>query len=329
MSLKNNHTLRLGKLRIGLTIGDPSGIGPLITLEAIKKLKGLAEFHVIGDLSLFDKIPGSKKILKHYSKFIDLNNILIKNFSFGRISAEYGRASVEYLTRAVELLNQSKLDCLVTCPISKEALSLAKIAYTGHTEFLRQQTNSKRVVMMLLNQNLRVSLVTRHLPINRVSQTINRENLQETIIVSFDSLKRMFNIKTPKMVLCGLNPHASDNGLFGDEENALLRPALIEVKKKFKIDVTGPLPADIALYRSNKKDFDCAIAMYHDQALIPLKLLGNDTGVNLTLGLPFVRTSPLHGTAFDIAGDVKLANANSLIEAIKLAIKCTLNLRKA
>ncbi len=308
-------------------MGDPSGIGPAITLAAINRLKGLADFVIIADKWVLNQASGVRRQASG-AKFIDLDNVSHKNFEFGRIKAEYGKASIQYLDKALELIKNNEIDCLVTCPISKEAINRAGFIYAGHTEYLSERTHSKDLVMMLLNKRLKFSLVTRHIPLRSVSSKINREILYKTISLTFQSLKELFLIKEPRIVVCGLNPHASDNGLIGLEENKIIIPLLQKIKSKIK-NLAGPISADVAIAMADKQEFDCVIAMYHDQALIPLKLYGNFKGVNITLGLPFVRTSPLHGTAFDIAKDyLPAANPGSLIEAIKLALRCTSNLKK-
>jgi 4-hydroxythreonine-4-phosphate dehydrogenase len=256
-----------------------------------------------------------------------LNNVRHQGFKFGKINAEYGRASVEYLNKALELIKKKEIDCLVTAPVSKEAINLAGYPFFGQTEYLAKETSTKQAEMMLLNEDLRFVLASRHIAIKDVPCALNKKRLSKTIILTYQALKQLFLIQNPRIVVCGLNPHASDNGIIGNEENGIIKPLLKNLSKKIKY-LSGPLPADVAIAKAKAKAFDCVIAMYHDQALIPLKLLGNDTGVNLTLGLPFVRTSPLHGTAFDIAA-TNLANPSSLITAIKLAIRCTSNLKKA
>ena len=307
-------------------MGDPSGIGPEIIVKALDKLKAIAEFVVIGDNWVFNKAQSVKRKAQNY-KFIDLNNVDHENFAFGKIKAEYGRASIEYLDKALDLQKNNEIECLVTCPISKEAINLAGFSYSGHTEYFAQRTNSSDSVMMLLNKHLKFSLVTRHIPLKSVSAALNEDKLYKTIYITYEALKRIFSIKNPRLVVCGLNPHASDNGLIGLEENQIINPVLERLKEVIRF-IEGPLPADVAISKTNSKVYDCVIAMYHDQALIPLKLLDSRSGVNLTLGLPFIRTSPLHGTAFDIAG-TQLADPASLIEAIKVALKCTSNLKKA
>jgi len=312
------------KIRVGITMGDPSGIGPHITANAVEKLKGLAEFTIIGDRRVFEKAKTKKQKAKNY-RFADLKNVNQNNFSFGQVKAEYGKASIDYLDKARELIKNKQIDCIVTAPISKEAINLAGYKYSGHTEYFSQETGVGDFVMMLLNRRLKISLVTRHLPLACVASELTEEKIYRTVLLTRESLKQLFSLKNPRLVICGVNPHASDNGLIGKEENNILKPALSRlasvIDKAAVID--GPLSADVAIKKAAEGHYDCVIAMYHDQALIALKLTGDKSGVNITLGLPFVRTSPLHGTAFDIAADgFRGASADSLIAAIKLAIKC-------
>ncbi|MDI6759116.1 MAG: 4-hydroxythreonine-4-phosphate dehydrogenase PdxA [Candidatus Omnitrophota bacterium] len=305
--------------RVGITIGDPSGIGPAITLKAIYELKGLADFVIIGDRWVFNQVSRCQGI--KVSRFIDLNNVLRRGFRFGKIKASYGRASVEYLDTALSLFKNKEIDCLVTCPVSKEAVSLTGIKFNGHTEYLAKHTKTEEFGMLLLNKDLKISLITQHIPLKAVASKLKEELIYKNIFLTAASLKKLFLIKRPRLVVCGLNPHASDNGLLGKEENEIIRPIVEKIRNNLKVVIDGPISADAAIYKAKQKEYDCVIAMYHDQALIPLKLCGSDTGVNLTLGLPFIRTSPLHGTAFDIAENPRLARPHSLIEAIRLAVK--------
>ncbi|MDD4953340.1 MAG: 4-hydroxythreonine-4-phosphate dehydrogenase PdxA [Candidatus Omnitrophica bacterium] len=324
-----NPISRSSKIKVGITIGDPSGIGPAITLKALKKLKGFAEFVVIGDKGVLDKVS-SIQHLGSSKRFVGLNNVSQDSFSFGQIRAEYGKASVEYLDKALELITEKQIDCLVTCPISKEAVNLAGLkGFLGHTEYLASRTDTSDFIMMLLNRRLKFSLLTRHIPLAKVSGSISNDLIIINAFMAYRALREMFKIGHPRIVFCGLNPHASDNGVIGCEENEVIKPALAILRDKFKLYIDGPLSADAAIYKANRREYDCIITPYHDQALIPLKLSGFDHSVNLTVGLPFVRTSPLHGTAFDIAATPRRADPNSLIEAIKLAVKCALNLKKA
>jgi len=307
-------------------MGDPSGIGPEIIVKALnsKRIKGLADFSIIGDAFVFSQLSALSSQLST-SRFIDLKNVPRKNFKFGKVRAEYGRASWEYLEKALELIKAKKADCLVTCPINKEALKLAGCDYRGHTEYIARCFGVNDEVMMLFNDKLKVSLVTQHIPLKDVPVFLNREKVFKAISVTNKGLAGLFKINHPKIAVCGLNPHASDNGAIGREEKQIIIPAIKKAKAK-GILVSGPYPADTLFLKA--EEFDCVIAMYHDQGLIPLKLIGFKDAVNITLGLPFARTSTAHGTAFDIAGN-NIASAASLIQAIKTAIQCAQNLRKA
>jgi 4-hydroxythreonine-4-phosphate dehydrogenase len=327
MSLKIILTSKSRRIRAGITIGDPSGIGPAITVKALTRLRGLADFTVIGDLSVLRRVPGFKSLNKSGIKFTDPGFLGSKGFSFGNIAAEYGRASVLYLEKALELSGSGEIDCLITCPISKEAVNKAGFNFSGHTEFFSAKTGSHNTVMMLLNDRLKFSLVTRHISIKEVPRALSKDKIRNTALATHAALRKIFGFSLSRIAVCALNPHASDNGLLGGEENAVISPAVKSLSKDIP-GICGPLPADSAISRALKGDFDALVAMYHDQALIPLKITGAQSGVNMTLGLPFIRTSPLHGTAFDIAKNPFLAEPASLISAIKLAVKCASSLRK-
>jgi 4-phospho-D-threonate 3-dehydrogenase / 4-phospho-D-erythronate 3-dehydrogenase len=332
--------MTLKDIRVGVTLGDPSGVGAEICAKAIKTLGKNYRITIIGDAGVWNKaawlpvreagLPAGKQSHASHVKgieFVDLGNVDLKNFSFGKVRAEYGRASMEYLDQAVKLLKKGAIDCIVTCPISKEAVNRAGFHYSGHTEYFASKSGSKNVVMMLVNKELKFCLVTRHIPLKDIPFKLNKEKIALTVTAAQQALKELFGIKYPRLVVCGINPHGSDNGLIGNEESRIILPALKELRKKYR-NIDGPLGADVAIAKAFARHYDCVIAMYHDQALIPLKLLGDESGVNISLGLGFVRTSPLHGTAFDIAGK-NIASPASLIAAIKLAAQCTLNQKKA
>jgi len=331
MKSKSNPTSKSSKVKVGLSMGDPAGIGPAIILKAFKALNKNVDLRVIGDSFVLNKAAKALKIKSLPSaNLIDLKNVDRKSFKFGKLDAKGGRSSLQYLDKAIQLLKQNKIDCLVTCPVSKEAINLTGIHFLGHTEYLAEKNKAKDLLMMLINDQLKFSLVTRHIALKEVCRKFDSKNLKINILNTVKCLNSLFLIKKPKIVVCAVNPHASDNGLMGDEELSIIIPAIKELKKKLKnATLTGPLPADIAISLAAKGHFDSVIVAYHDQALIPLKLTDFNSGVNLTFGLGFVRTSPLHGTAFDIASKPALANPSSLIAAIKLAVKCTLNQRKA
>jgi 4-hydroxythreonine-4-phosphate dehydrogenase len=328
MRLKKNPTLKSSKIRVGLTIGDPSGIGPAIALAALDKLKNKAEFTVIGDAAVLSRAAKILHLRFPVNNVVDLKNVPQKGFAFGKLQTRNDCASLEYLDAALGLWNEKKIDCLVTCPVSKEAINLSGLEFSGHTEYLAQKTGSRDPVMLLLNDRLRFSLLTRHLPLEKVSAALRGENLEGIILNTLKGLKEFFLIKKPRLAFCGVNPHASDNAGPGREEQEIIMPLIKKINKQTGSPAGILLPADTAIARAYQGRYDCVIAAYHDQALIALKLTGFDRGVNLTLGLPVVRTSPLHGVAFDIAAQPAKACPGSLIAAISLAIQCTLNQKK-
>jgi 4-hydroxythreonine-4-phosphate dehydrogenase len=318
------------RIRVGITIGDPSGIGPAMAVKALARAKDSADFIIIGDSWVLDrareKLGQRSKAKGQRVEVADLQNVNRKSFRFGRVKAEYGRASIEYLGAALELIRRREIDCLVTGPISKEAVNAAGYKYAGHTDFFAARLRAKPV-MMLLNERLKISLVTRHIPLKEVSARLSAQEFSRVATATHAALKKLFLIRRPRIAACGVNPHASDNGLIGSEENAILAPAIKALKKR-AVAVEGPLSADVALHRAYSGEFDAVIAAYHDQALIPLKLSSNRSGINLTLGLPFIRTSPLHGTAFDLAARPDLADPGSMIAALKLAVQCASQLKR-
>jgi 4-hydroxythreonine-4-phosphate dehydrogenase len=315
-------------LKIGITMGDPSGIGPEIIAKALPAITSFGQIVIIGDSWVFNRacrnirIPGGLSF-----DFVEMANVKRSNFAFGKTTREYGRASMEYVDEALDLLGKGYIDCLVTCPVSKEAVSLARGTFRGHTEYLAQKAGVSRTVMMLLNDRVKFSLVTTHIPLRDVSTRLTVNNIRETALMTALTLKRWFGIARPSLAVAGCNPHASDNGVIGTEEKKIIVPAVKAIRAK-GIHVSGPLPADSCCARALAKEFDAVIVMYHDQALIPLKITDPASGVNLTCGLPYVRSSPLHGTAFDIAGGGR-ASAASLIAAVETACRCAQRPKKA
>lgn len=301
---------------IGITMGDPAGIGPEVTLKAICALsrKQSQNLVVIGDRFVLSK---SLKLNSGNFALIDLNNVARANFAFGKISPTYGRAAIVYLDKALQLLKEGRINALVTAPVSKEAINLAGIKFSGHTEYLANKTKTKKFAMMFVADNLKVTLVTRHIPLNKVSAEINIDNIGKAIILTVDFLKKYYHLKQPRIAVCGLNPHAGEGGLLGREEERVIKPAIAKAKEFSKF-IFGPLASDTVFLKSSTDKFDAIIAMYHDQGMIPIKQLAFNSSVNVTLGIPFVRTSPCHGTAFDIAGKGQ-ADCSSMLSAIKLA----------
>jgi len=236
----------------------------------------------------------------------------------GKPAAQNAHDVIEVIKRGVELVNSGAASALCTAPIHKKALQDgAGFAFPGHTEFLAHLAGVKRVVMMLASEQLRVVPVTIHISIADVPKALTAELLSETITITNHAMQRDFNIPNPRIAVAGLNPHAGESGAMGHEEIDMITPLLDDLRRN-NIKLIGPISADTMFHAAARKNYDVAICMYHDQALIPIKTLDFDRGVNVTLGLPFVRTSPDHGTAFDIAGK-GIANPTSLIEALKMA----------
>lgn len=285
------------KLRIGITVGDPAGIGPEITRKALSKaaIKRLADYLII-DCS------EKKHVLPGYPSKIS------------------GLCAINNIDTGIDLIKGKAIDALVTAPISKEMIAKSRKNFTGHTGYIAKSFNTKDYCMGFVSKNFKLSLVTTHLPLKQVSSHINFNKVLSVIKVTLSAMQNYFNLKNPKIAVCGLNPHAGEGGILGQEENKFIVPA-VKRAKKLGVNIHGPIPADALFYEVFNKKFDCCIAMYHDQALIPLKMIDKFNSVNMTFGLPFVRTSPSHGTAFDIASK-KCANPESMIEAIKLAAYC-------
>ncbi|UCD54626.1 MAG: 4-hydroxythreonine-4-phosphate dehydrogenase PdxA [Candidatus Omnitrophota bacterium] len=311
-----------GKKLVVITGGDPSGIGPEIILKAltgcslVKKITPL----IIGDYKTFRKNAEILKIdIPSSVRFMDLKNVPPGSFRFGRIDKAYGRASMEYLSRGVSIVKSTRFASLVTAPINKESINKAGFKFPGHTEFLSHITKSKKVTMMLVGGGLRVSLVTRHIPLGEVAGCITKNKIIQTAESTHYALKRFFRIPRPKIGIAGLNPHAGEGGILGKEEKKIILPAVNCLRRKSR-GTQGPFAPDTLFYKAYKQELDGVVCMYHDQGLIPLKMVAFDKGVNLTIGLPFIRTSPDHGTGFDIAGKGE-ASPSSMVEAIKLAAK--------
>ncbi len=324
------------KLLIGITMGDPCGIGPEIILKALKSpsIRRIANYVIIGNKGVFDrtarslKMPVTYQIISHLTKIDDLkypisllpvsgfNSNIMKQKS---ATAEGGELSVQCVIKGINLAMRGHIDALVTAPICKKAIHLAGYGYPGHTEMLHIFSGAKRVVMLMVGGKLRVAFTTTHIALKDVPQSITAENMLETITITNSGLEQYFGLKMPRIAVCGLNPHAGEECLFGDEERRIIIPAIEKAKKK-GIQCEGPVSADTVFYKALKGVYDAVIAIYHDQGAIPLKLHAFETGVNITLGIPFVRTSPDHGTAYDIAGK-GVADPRSMMEAIKMAIK--------
>jgi len=337
---------------IGITMGDAAGIGPEIIAKALslKEIYEVCRPVVIGDADVMEegikvahadlKINSIKELSD--AKFehgtidvLDLNNIKLKDLEMGKPQAMAGKASVEYIETAVELALKGKIHAIATAPISKEAINMAGYKYAGHTELLAHLTGTRDYAMMLIAGSLRVIHVTTHVPINEVSKIIKKERVFRTIKLAHDVMRKL-GFSNPRIAVAGLNPHCGEGGLFGREEIDEIIPA-IELARKEGFNVAGPLPADTVFVRARGGEFDVVVAMYHDQGHIPIKMLGLEWdeakkrwtsvgGVNITVGLPIIRTSVDHGTAYGKAGRKEgTANPQSLIEAIKMAAKLVKN----
>ncbi|MBS7609551.1 4-hydroxythreonine-4-phosphate dehydrogenase PdxA [Candidatus Bathyarchaeota archaeon] len=329
-------------------MGDPAGIGPEIVAKALSQPIVYEICHpiIIGDSTVMEmgirvaklglRINSIERLEEARFLFgtmdvLDLHNVDVESLVLGKPQAMGGKASVEYVTKAVELAMEGKVQAIVTAPISKEAIRMAGLPYTGHTELLAHLTGVKSVAMMLVTGSLRVVHVTTHVPLSQVPDRIKMQRVLEVMMLTDEAMKAL-GIQKPRIAVAGLNPHAGEGGLFGREELEEIVPA-IEEGRRLGLEVSGPFPPDTIFARAAGGGFDAVIAMYHDQGHIAVKLLGFQwdekkkgwtriSGVNVTLGLPFVRTSVDHGTAYGKAGRREgTADPGSLLEAIQLAAK--------
>lgn len=318
---------------IGISLGDITGIGPEVTLKAlaVEAQTGDTRYLLIGDeghLWRLNQQLGLKLAIQSYRDRNQEGRIFVCNPLSEPLPAELvegsptaARSAVAWLRDGAERCLRQELDALVTAPVSKEAIIRAGQAFIGQTEFLSQLARTERTAMMLLGQDdrgrwLRVALATTHVPLKMVSGQITRAKVETAIELAAQACRDL-GLPRARVAVCGLNPHAGEGGELGDEENTTIGPAVLAMQRR-QIDVVGPMSADALFYRAYKGDFDVVVAMYHDQGLAPLKMVAFETGVNWTLGLPFIRTSPDHGTAYDIAGR-GIADPSSMIAAIRLA----------
>ena len=321
---------------IGITMGDPVGIGPEIIVNALadgdifdqcrplvignvdilKLAAGIGGqspgFHPVDDPARGQFAPGTIDVLDPAGAFL-------QSTAWGRPTPETGRHMEAYITAAVDLAVAGKIAAMVTAPINKEALKMGGSRYTGHTELIAERVGCSRYAMMLAGDRLRVVLVTIHIPLKHVPQVLTREKVQTTLEITAQSLISRFGLAAPRIAVAGLNPHAGEGGLFGDEETRIIAPAMKAVAGTTAAGIEGPFPPDTVFVAAAAGRYDAVVCMYHDQGLIPLKLLHFDDGVNTTLGLPIIRTSVDHGTAYDIAGTGK-AGCASLKAAIRMAV---------
>lgn len=303
------------KPRIAITLGDPAGIGPEIVNRAVNslKVKRVCSPVIFGDKQTIEKYFKNNKS----SDFI-ISSEIKKEIKLGKPSKESGEAAVKAIEKGVEYCLQGKSKALITAPVSKESFKFAGIKYPGHTEMIAALTKSKDIAMLMSCGNINSVMVTRHMPLSEVHLNIKSKDIINTVKVAVRFLEKSSKKKVD-IVVCGLNPHAGDNSILGKEEKKYIAPACEKLKKAgFK--VCGPLPADSAWLKTKNGEFDLICGMYHDQIMIALKCIDANKIVNITAGLPFIRTSPGHGTAFDIAGK-NIANADAMTEAILYAAK--------
>lgn len=318
---------------IGISLGDITGIGPEVTLKALaaENPPDKTRYLIIGDLDHvrgLNQRLGLNLDLQNWSGqdqpgrvflFNPLSEPLPSELMEGSPAAS--RAAVAWLQEGANRCSRQELDALVTAPVNKEAIVRSGQAFVGQTEFLSELAGAKQTAMMLLGHDdrgrwLRVALATTHVPLKLVADQLSRRKIESVIQLAAQACRDL-GLPRSRVAVCGLNPHAGEGGQMGTEEQTTIGPAVAAMQRR-QFDVIGPLSADSLFYLAFRGDFDAVVAMYHDQGLVPLKMIGFETGVNWTLGLPFVRTSPDHGTAYDIAGQGK-ANPSSMLAAIRLA----------
>ena len=333
---------------IGITMGDPTGIGPEIAAKALNepKIYQMCRPLVVGDAKVMQeackiarvnlKVNPIREVKQGKYEYgiadlYNLENVDIEELVHKKVSRMGGKASLDYINKVIDLATRGKIDATVTGPIHKEAINLAGCPYAGHTEIYAHCTRTKDYAMMLVEGKLKVVHVTTHVALRDVPQLITKDRVLSVVKLAHQAMKDL-GIENPRIVVPGLNPHASDGGLFGDEEQKEIMPA-VEQAREEGIDVEGPIPPDTAFVKLKSGQYDVAVAMYHDQGHIPIKLLGFEwdarssqwksiSGVNVTLGLPIIRTSVDHGVAYGKAGEGR-ASPDSLIQAIKLATQLT------
>ncbi len=318
---------------IGITMGDAAGVGPEIIVKALRdgRLLRACRPLVIGDRAIMERAaavvqapvtvrgigaPGEAMFVPGTLDVIDLNN-LPRDLAFAVVDARAGKAAYAYVERAVRLALAGELDAVATAPLNKEALALGGCPFPGHTEILSALSGSSEFAMLLLAKRLRVIHVSTHVPLRRACGLVKKERVLRTIRLAASAVRDL-GVAVPRIAVAGLNPHAGEGGLFGAEEAAEIVPAVAAARAE-GIDAVGPVSPDTVFYRAAvRRDFDIVVAMYHDQGHIPLKVLGFADGVNVTVGLPFVRTSVDHGTAFEVAGK-GTADSRSMTAAIRTA----------
>ncbi|MBY0610759.1 MAG: 4-hydroxythreonine-4-phosphate dehydrogenase PdxA [Beijerinckiaceae bacterium] len=317
---------------LAITMGDPAGIGPEIIAKLFRNHDAAGAI-VIGDVAAMERaaaklggglaiqlITQPDAVVPAKTMPVLQTGAVPVDLRMGEISREAGQAAYDCIIKAIELSQAGAVSGIVTAPIHKEALKMAGISQPGHTEILAERTGTRHFGMMLANDELRVMLVSIHVPLVEAIRLVTFDAVLETIRLA-DKGTRAFGVERPRIAVAGLNPHAGENGLFGREDIDIIAPAVAAARDE-GLDASGPFAPDTVFMRAREGAFDCVVAQYHDQGLIPVKYLGVDNGVNVTVGLPFVRTSVDHGTAFDIAGQGR-ADPSSLVYALRVAERMT------
>ncbi len=328
---------------LAITMGDPAGAGPEIVVKALaeQQVRSVARALVIGDAGVMQaaaeivKIPMRIKAVSRTDEMsndanilnvLDLKDVELSSLVRGRVDSRAGKAAYEAIEKGTLLTLEGATDAIVTAPLNKDALNQAGYHFPGHTQILAHLCKSRDAVMMLTADALRIVHVSTHVSLREACGLVTRERILRVMKLGEEATRAM-GVEKPRIVVPGLNPHSGEGGLFGDEEQQHIIPA-IEEARKLGLDARGPLPPDTAFLRAFRGEFDLVIAMYHDQGHIPIKMVGFEKGVNVTLGLPIIRTSVDHGTVFGKAGK-GTADATSMIEAIKLAATMVRTSRKA
>lgn len=331
----------MSKAIIAVPMGDPAGIGPEITVKSFLNPEVLEAGNsiVIGDNDVLEKALEITqtdleiKVIKDveeadFSKniinLIDLDNVDMTSFEYGQVQAQCGKAAFEYIEYAIKLAMDNKVDALATTPINKESLKAAEVPYIGHTEMLEELTNSHDPLTMFQVRSLRIFFLTRHLSIKEAIDQMTKERVHDYIKRSYDALIKL-GVEEPKLAVAGLNPHSGEGGLFGHEEIDEITPG-IKLAQEENYDVVGPVPADSVFFQALNGRYDAVISLYHDQGHIAAKMTDFHKTISITNGLPFLRSSVDHGTAFDIAGQ-NIASSESMEECIKLAGEYALTFR--
>lgn len=327
---------------IGITMGDPAGIGPEIIVKALreKELYEICRPVVIGDQGVLSAVVSAHSpdfSLNCVSvdtgvdsepgriSMIEVSGLKEEDMIPGRPTVDGGKAMVRYILKAADMTLTGQLDAMVTCPINKALMQQAGYAYEGHTQLIAERAGAKDFVMMLAGQRLRVALVTIHCALREVPSMLTEEGVYRTIHITARALREEFGLHDATLAVAALNPHGGESGLFGVEERQVIEPAVKRARRE-GVHVEGPFPPDTLFFKAASGRFEAVIAMYHDQGLIPLKLLHFSDAVNVTLGLPIIRTSVDHGTAYDIAGKGK-ADPSSLKAAVRMAATMAENRR--